>query len=161
MSSMHHNCFWNFVMNFSLLSPYFPITEAILRRCESCHGQAERLLDSAKEMEDSIAVNLRFIFFWFFVRVSVALFMEFWFDWLHFLFFLSALGGSRLAGWNCSFKWAHFALRLVLLFQVTLQQPIMYLPVNDLVVIFNFWSFLRLRKNYKRVDSDNVLLTQI
>lgn len=28
-------------------------------RCESCHGQAERLLDSAKEMEDSIAVNLR------------------------------------------------------------------------------------------------------
>lgn len=29
-------------------------------RCESCHGQAERLLDSAKEMEDSIAVNLRF-----------------------------------------------------------------------------------------------------
>ncbi|KAF3775978.1 Magnesium transporter [Nymphaea thermarum] len=27
-------------------------------RCESCHGQAERLLDSAKEMEDSIAVNL-------------------------------------------------------------------------------------------------------
>ncbi|KAG6761809.1 hypothetical protein POTOM_035046 [Populus tomentosa] len=25
---------------------------------ESCHGQAERLLDSAKEMEDSIAVNL-------------------------------------------------------------------------------------------------------
>ncbi|KAG7019297.1 Magnesium transporter MRS2-11, chloroplastic, partial [Cucurbita argyrosperma subsp. argyrosperma] len=29
-----------------------------LHRCESCHGQAERLLDSAKEMEDSIAVNL-------------------------------------------------------------------------------------------------------
>lgn len=28
-------------------------------RCESCHGQAEKLLDSAKEMEDSIAVNLR------------------------------------------------------------------------------------------------------
>ena len=28
-------------------------------RCESCHGQAERLLDSAREMEDSIAVNLR------------------------------------------------------------------------------------------------------
>ncbi|RVW54400.1 Magnesium transporter MRS2-11, chloroplastic [Vitis vinifera] len=27
-------------------------------RCESCHGQAERLLDSAREMEDSIAVNL-------------------------------------------------------------------------------------------------------
>lgn len=32
-------------------------------RCESCHGQAERLLDSAKEMEDSIAVNLRYEFF--------------------------------------------------------------------------------------------------
>lgn len=29
-------------------------------RCESCHGQAERLLDSAREMEDSIAVNLRY-----------------------------------------------------------------------------------------------------
>ena len=29
-------------------------------RCESCHGQAERLLDSAREMEDSIAVSLRF-----------------------------------------------------------------------------------------------------
>lgn len=28
-------------------------------RCESCHGQSERLLDSAKEMEDSIAVSLR------------------------------------------------------------------------------------------------------
>jgi hypothetical protein len=28
-------------------------------RCDSCHGQAEKLLDSAKEMEDSIAVNLR------------------------------------------------------------------------------------------------------
>ncbi|KAL5208937.1 hypothetical protein ABZP36_004560 [Zizania latifolia] len=26
--------------------------------CESCHGQEERLLDSAREMEDSIAVNL-------------------------------------------------------------------------------------------------------
>lgn len=32
-------------------------------RCESCHGQAERLLDSAREMEDSIAVNLRFVHF--------------------------------------------------------------------------------------------------
>ncbi|WMV55850.1 hypothetical protein MTR67_049235 [Solanum verrucosum] len=31
---------------------------AISTLCESCHGQAERLLDSAKEMEDSIAVNL-------------------------------------------------------------------------------------------------------
>jgi hypothetical protein len=31
-------------------------------RCESCHGQAERLLDSAREMEDSIAVSLRFEF---------------------------------------------------------------------------------------------------
>jgi hypothetical protein len=30
-------------------------------RCESCHGQAERLLDSAREMEDSIAVNLRYV----------------------------------------------------------------------------------------------------
>ncbi|OVA17892.1 Magnesium transporter MRS2/LPE10 [Macleaya cordata] len=28
------------------------------RLCESCHAQAERLLDSAREMEDSIAVNL-------------------------------------------------------------------------------------------------------
>ncbi|CAK9186798.1 unnamed protein product [Ilex paraguariensis] len=47
---------------------YFPSTEEeeeiemllenYLQRCESCHGQAERLLDSAKEMEDSIAVNL-------------------------------------------------------------------------------------------------------
>ncbi|MCI15830.1 hypothetical protein A2U01_0036969, partial [Trifolium medium] len=26
---------------------------------ESCHGQAERLLDSAREMEDSISVSLR------------------------------------------------------------------------------------------------------
>ena len=33
----------------------------IFSRCESCHGQAERLLDSAKEMEDSIAVNLRLV----------------------------------------------------------------------------------------------------
>lgn len=32
--------------------------ENYLQRCESCHGQAERLLDSAREMEDSIAVNL-------------------------------------------------------------------------------------------------------
>lgn len=32
----------------------------VFDRCESCHGQAERLLDSAKEMEDSIAVNLRY-----------------------------------------------------------------------------------------------------
>ncbi|KAG8644692.1 hypothetical protein MANES_11G155200v8 [Manihot esculenta] len=36
------------------------LLENYLQRCESCHGQAERLLDSAKEMEDSIAVNLRF-----------------------------------------------------------------------------------------------------
>lgn len=36
-------------------------------RCESCHGQAERLLDSAKEMEDSIAVNLRFECFFVFM----------------------------------------------------------------------------------------------
>ncbi|KAJ0966230.1 hypothetical protein J5N97_027368 [Dioscorea zingiberensis] len=34
------------------------LLENYLHRCESCHGQAERLLDSAKEMEDSIAVNL-------------------------------------------------------------------------------------------------------
>ncbi|XP_039131184.1 magnesium transporter MRS2-A, chloroplastic isoform X1 [Dioscorea cayenensis subsp. rotundata] len=34
------------------------LLENYLERCESCHGQAERLLDSAKEMEDSIAVNL-------------------------------------------------------------------------------------------------------
>lgn len=31
-------------------------------RCDSCHGQAEKLLDAAKEMEDSIGVNLRFVF---------------------------------------------------------------------------------------------------
>lgn len=31
-------------------------------RCESCHNQAGRLLDSAREMEDSIAVNLRFAY---------------------------------------------------------------------------------------------------
>lgn len=31
-------------------------------RCESIHGQAERLLDSAREMEDSIAVNLRSVY---------------------------------------------------------------------------------------------------
>jgi hypothetical protein len=30
-------------------------------RCDSCHGQANKLLDAAKEMEDSIAVNLRFV----------------------------------------------------------------------------------------------------
>ncbi|PHT32123.1 Peroxisomal fatty acid beta-oxidation multifunctional protein MFP2 [Capsicum baccatum] len=40
--------------NFSWIST---LNRRILR-CESCHGQAERLLDSAKEMEDSIAVNL-------------------------------------------------------------------------------------------------------
>ncbi|XVF19804.1 hypothetical protein REPUB_Repub11eG0142500 [Reevesia pubescens] len=34
------------------------LLENYLQRCESCHGQAERLLDSAKEMEDSIAVML-------------------------------------------------------------------------------------------------------
>lgn len=34
------------------------LLENYLQRCESVHGQAERLLDSAKEMEDSIAVNL-------------------------------------------------------------------------------------------------------
>ncbi|CAI0452687.1 unnamed protein product [Linum tenue] len=34
------------------------LLENYLQRCESCHGQAERLLDSAKEMEDSIAVHL-------------------------------------------------------------------------------------------------------
>ncbi|RAL37515.1 unnamed protein product [Cuscuta campestris] len=34
------------------------LLENYLQRCEYCHGQAERLLDSAKEMEDSIAVNL-------------------------------------------------------------------------------------------------------
>ncbi|XP_021767395.1 magnesium transporter MRS2-11, chloroplastic-like [Chenopodium quinoa] len=34
------------------------LLENYLQRCESIHGQAERLLDSAKEMEDSIAVNL-------------------------------------------------------------------------------------------------------
>ncbi|XP_044479018.1 magnesium transporter MRS2-11, chloroplastic [Mangifera indica] len=34
------------------------LLENYLQRCESCHGQSERLLDSAKEMEDSIAVNL-------------------------------------------------------------------------------------------------------
>ncbi|XP_061345369.1 magnesium transporter MRS2-11, chloroplastic isoform X2 [Gastrolobium bilobum] len=35
------------------------LLENYLQRCESCHGQAERLLDSAREMEDSIAVSLR------------------------------------------------------------------------------------------------------
>ncbi|XWS28639.1 hypothetical protein CRYUN_Cryun25bG0088300 [Craigia yunnanensis] len=34
------------------------LLENYLQICESCHGQAERLLDSAKEMEDSIAVSL-------------------------------------------------------------------------------------------------------
>ncbi|XP_065868307.1 magnesium transporter MRS2-11, chloroplastic isoform X1 [Euphorbia lathyris] len=34
------------------------LLENYLQRSESCHGQAERLLDSAKEMEDSISVNL-------------------------------------------------------------------------------------------------------
>uniref|UniRef100_A0A2P2JYC9 Magnesium transporter n=1 Tax=Rhizophora mucronata TaxID=61149 RepID=A0A2P2JYC9_RHIMU len=34
------------------------LLENYLQRCESCHGQSERLLDFAKEMEDSIAVNL-------------------------------------------------------------------------------------------------------
>ncbi|XP_044505713.1 magnesium transporter MRS2-11, chloroplastic-like isoform X2 [Mangifera indica] len=34
------------------------LLENNLQRCESCLGQSERLLDSAKEMEDSIAVNL-------------------------------------------------------------------------------------------------------
>jgi hypothetical protein len=30
--------------------------------CDSCHGQANKLLDSAKEMEDSIGVNLRYVY---------------------------------------------------------------------------------------------------
>eukprot|EP00252_Welwitschia_mirabilis_P015856 TRINITY_DN3523_c0_g3_i1.p1 TRINITY_DN3523_c0_g3~~TRINITY_DN3523_c0_g3_i1.p1 ORF type:complete len:446 (-),score=65.76 TRINITY_DN3523_c0_g3_i1:246-1583(-) len=34
------------------------LLENYLQRCESCHGQAEQLLDSAREMEDSISVNL-------------------------------------------------------------------------------------------------------
>ncbi|XP_078149285.1 magnesium (Mg) transporter 10 isoform X2 [Carex rostrata] len=34
------------------------LLENYLQRCDSCHSQAERLLDSAREMEDSIAVNL-------------------------------------------------------------------------------------------------------
>ncbi|KAI3989793.1 hypothetical protein MKX01_040763 [Papaver californicum] len=34
------------------------LLENYLQRCESCHAQAESLLDLAKEMEDSIAVNL-------------------------------------------------------------------------------------------------------
>ncbi|KAK4286386.1 hypothetical protein QN277_002947 [Acacia crassicarpa] len=34
------------------------LLENYLQRCESCHGQAERLLDSAREMEDSISVSL-------------------------------------------------------------------------------------------------------
>lgn len=44
---------WLFIMGVDLAA-------SCVCRCESCHGQAERLLDSAKEMEDSIAVNLRF-----------------------------------------------------------------------------------------------------
>uniref|UniRef100_A0A7N1A8T4 Magnesium transporter n=1 Tax=Kalanchoe fedtschenkoi TaxID=63787 RepID=A0A7N1A8T4_KALFE len=34
------------------------LLENYLQRCESCHSQSERLLDSAREMEDSISVNL-------------------------------------------------------------------------------------------------------
>ncbi|KAL2621771.1 hypothetical protein R1flu_001976 [Riccia fluitans] len=34
------------------------LLEYYLQRCESCHGQAEKLLSSAKEMEESISVNL-------------------------------------------------------------------------------------------------------
>ncbi|KAG0577016.1 hypothetical protein KC19_5G125300 [Ceratodon purpureus] len=34
------------------------LLEYYLQRCDSCHGQAEKLLDAAKEMEDSIGVNL-------------------------------------------------------------------------------------------------------
>ncbi|XP_002970772.2 magnesium transporter MRS2-11, chloroplastic [Selaginella moellendorffii] len=34
------------------------LIENYLQRSESCHGQAQKLLDSAREMEDSIAVNL-------------------------------------------------------------------------------------------------------
>ncbi|XP_050883301.1 magnesium transporter MRS2-11, chloroplastic isoform X2 [Lathyrus oleraceus] len=34
------------------------LLENYLQRCESCHGQSERLLDSAREMEDSIGVSL-------------------------------------------------------------------------------------------------------
>ncbi|CAM6055608.1 unnamed protein product [Sphagnum tenellum] len=34
------------------------LLESYLQRCDSCHGQAEKLLDSAREMEDSIALNL-------------------------------------------------------------------------------------------------------
>ncbi|KAF5770133.1 putative Mg2+ transporter protein, CorA-like/Zinc transport protein ZntB [Helianthus annuus] len=34
------------------------LLENYLQRCESCHNQAERLLESAREMEDSISVNL-------------------------------------------------------------------------------------------------------
>lgn len=45
----------------------------IFGRCESCHGQAERLLDSAKEMEDSIAVNLRYQYdhTWYFIHPTI------------------------------------------------------------------------------------------
>lgn len=34
------------------------LLEYYLIRCDSCHGEAEKLLDAAKEMEDSISVNL-------------------------------------------------------------------------------------------------------
>lgn len=34
------------------------LLEFYLQRCDSCHGQAEKLLDAAREMEDSISVNL-------------------------------------------------------------------------------------------------------
>lgn len=34
------------------------LLEYYLQRCDSCHGQAEKLLDSARETEDSLAVNL-------------------------------------------------------------------------------------------------------
>lgn len=38
------------------------LLEYYLQRCDFCFGQAEKLLDSAKEMEDSISVNLRYSF---------------------------------------------------------------------------------------------------
>lgn len=50
-------CFFCFLNVFLAGSHYHFIVHSF--RCESCHGQAERLLDSAREMEDSIAVNLR------------------------------------------------------------------------------------------------------
>ncbi|CAK9200791.1 unnamed protein product [Sphagnum troendelagicum] len=34
------------------------LLECYLQRCDSCHGYAEKLLNSAREMEDSIALNL-------------------------------------------------------------------------------------------------------